>query len=132
MAKGYLLPAVEGWCVADSTYAHGATESRITAAGQAGQYRQGRRPARPRPAACRNAPRRQVAAPGWAGWRAVLPGRLPAIGPGGAMRDGVYLATGYASRGLSWASLAGDIIAAHLCGEPAVLESERCASVAPR
>jgi tRNA 5-methylaminomethyl-2-thiouridine biosynthesis bifunctional protein len=128
--EGYLLPAVDGWCVAGSTYAHGAAESRVTEAGQEVNLRK---------AAALLAPQAgkglQGAAagslPGWAGWRAVLPGRLPAIGsvPGA---EGLYLATGFASRGLSWAALAGDIIGACLCGEPAVLESDLLAAVAPR
>ncbi|AOB32441.1 FAD-dependent cmnm(5)s(2)U34 oxidoreductase [Bordetella sp. H567] len=128
--EGYLLPAVEGWCVAGSTYAHGATESHVTAAGQAVNI------GKAAGLLADAVPVRQWAAsagslPGWAGWRAVLPGRLPAIGPV-SHADCLFLATGYASRGLSWAALAGDIIAARLCGEPAMLESELLAVIAPR
>ncbi|OZI62159.1 tRNA (5-methylaminomethyl-2-thiouridine)(34)-methyltransferase MnmD [Bordetella genomosp. 11] len=128
--EGYLLPAVQGWCVAGSTYAHGATESRVTAAGQAVNIGKA---AGLLAEAGVLAPYAAAAGslPGWAGWRAVLPGRLPAIGPV-SHADGLYLATGYASRGLSWAALAGDIIAGRLCAEPAVLESELLAAIAPR
>jgi tRNA 5-methylaminomethyl-2-thiouridine biosynthesis bifunctional protein len=124
---GYLLPEVEGWCTAGSTYVHGADRSEVTAAGrQANLAKAAGLLAEPlgTPVAARNLP-------GWAGWRAVLPGRLPAIGavPGAA---GLYLATGYASRGLTWSALGGDIIAAHLCGEPFPLESDLLHAIAPR
>lgn len=126
---GYLLPAVDGWCVAGSTYVHGAAESRVGEAGQrvnlgkaAGLLSDG-------------ASRLDVLAPGtlpgWAGWRAVLPGRLPAVGPV-PQAPGLWLATGYASRGLSWSALAGDVIAAQLCGEPLPLETDLLAQLAPR
>ncbi|ANN73463.1 tRNA (5-methylaminomethyl-2-thiouridine)(34)-methyltransferase MnmD [Bordetella bronchialis] len=128
--EGYLLPAVDGWCVAGSTYVHGAVESHVSAAGQevniakaAGLLGDPGLPASVRAAA--------GTLPGWAGWRAVMPGRLPAIGPL-SHAPGIYLATGYASRGLSWAALAADVIAARLCGEPAILESDLLAAVAPR
>jgi tRNA 5-methylaminomethyl-2-thiouridine biosynthesis bifunctional protein len=128
--EGYLLPAVDGWCVAGSTYAHGAAESRVTAEGQATNLGK----AASLLASDAGQPLRTLAPgalPGWAGWRAVLPGRLPAIGP---LRhaEGLHVATGFASRGLSWAALAGDMIAAALCAEPAVLESELMEAVAPR
>ncbi len=32
--EGYLLPAVDGWCVAGSTYAHGASASEVSRAGR--------------------------------------------------------------------------------------------------
>jgi tRNA 5-methylaminomethyl-2-thiouridine biosynthesis bifunctional protein len=128
--EGYLLPEVEGWCVAGSTYVHGAGQSEVGAAGQrvnldkaagllgdeAGQ-------------ALRGLPAGDL--PGWAGWRAVLPGRLPAIGPL-AHAPGVWLATGYASRGLSWSALGGDLIAAWLCGEPLPLETDLIGQILPR
>ncbi|MGN6578900.1 MAG: FAD-dependent 5-carboxymethylaminomethyl-2-thiouridine(34) oxidoreductase MnmC [Bordetella sp.] len=128
--EGYLLPEIEGWCVAGSTYVHGAQESRVGAAGQrvnldkaAGLL--GEEAGR----ALRGLPAGDL--PGWAGWRAVLPGRLPAIGPL-AHAPGVWLATGYASRGLSWSALGGDLIAAWLCGEPLPLETDLIDQILPR
>src|SRR5690606_12094874 len=60
---------------------------------------------------------------GWAGWRAAVSDRLPMIGPvSGA--PGLWLACAYGSRGLSWAPLAGDLIAAWLGNEPLQLERE--------
>ncbi|ANN76740.1 FAD-dependent 5-carboxymethylaminomethyl-2-thiouridine(34) oxidoreductase MnmC [Bordetella flabilis] len=128
--EGYLLPAVEGWCVAGSTYAHGAVDSAVTEAGQGVNLAKaagllGQVDAR---ALLALAP---GSLPGWAGWRAVLPGRLPAIGTL-PHAPGVVAATGFASRGLTWAALAGDMIAGQLCGEPSILERDLQAAVAPR
>jgi len=69
--------------------------------------------------------------PGWAGWRAVLPGRLPAVGELPHAR-GLWLAVGYASRGLSWSALMGDLIGARLAGEPLPLETDLAQLISPR
>ncbi|MFJ1153494.1 FAD-dependent cmnm(5)s(2)U34 oxidoreductase, partial [Bordetella bronchiseptica] len=92
--EGYLLPAVDGWCVAGSTYVHGAAQALTGAEGQ------------------------RVNLDKAAG----LLGQAP----------GLWLAAGYASRGLSWAALMGDVIAARLCGEPGPLETDLLAQIAPR
>lgn len=125
--EGYFLPAIQGKCVAGSTYEHGAETSQITVAGQqtilakvAGLLGTGA-----------STPVLSEPLEGWAGWRAVLPGRLPAIGPL-AHAPGVWVATGYASRGLSWSALSGDIIASALCAEPMPLEADLLAAIAPR
>jgi len=143
--EGYLLPAADGWCVAGSTYVHGAAEANVGAPGQqvnldkaAGLLglggEAGGAGAAAGPVSCLAEAWRGLrpgALPGWAGWRAVLPGRLPAIGAvSGA--PGLWLATGYASRGLTWSALAGDLLAARLCGEPLPLETDLIAQVAPR
>jgi glycine/D-amino acid oxidase-like deaminating enzyme len=62
----------------------------------------------------------------WAGFRAVLPGRLPAIGPvvAASCPPGLWVAAAYASRGLTWSALAGDLISAAFEGEPLPLETE--------
>lgn len=127
--EGYLLPAVDGWCVAGSTYEHGATTSEISAAGQQTVLDKVAGLLGGLPSACASLAPGQL--PGWAGWRAVLPGRLPAIGPL-AHAPGVWIAAGYASRGLSWSALSGDLIAAALCGEPVPLEADLLAAIAPR
>ena len=68
---------------------------------------------------------------GWGGWRAVLRDRMPAIGElAGA--PGVWLASGYASRGITWSALAGDVIGASLAGEPAVLEHDLARAISPQ
>ena len=109
---------------------HGAAEA---STGEAGQRVNLDKAARLLKAPWRDALRGRPAGglPGWAGWRAVLPGRLPAIGPL-AHAPGLWLATGYASRGLSWSALGGDLIAAWLCGEPLPLELDLIAQIAPR
>ncbi|MFY1878767.1 FAD-dependent cmnm(5)s(2)U34 oxidoreductase [Achromobacter xylosoxidans] len=127
--EGYLLPDTGRGCVAGSTYVHGASEARIGAEGQrvtldkaAGLLGGGFA------AFHALAP---GSLPGWAGWRAVLPGRLPAVGEL-PHAPGLWLAVGYASRGLSWSALMGDLIAARLCGEPSPLETDLAGLIAPR
>jgi tRNA 5-methylaminomethyl-2-thiouridine biosynthesis bifunctional protein len=53
----------------------------------------------------------------------VLPGRLPAVGAVG-QDAGLWAVTGLASRGLTWSSLAGDLVAATLNAEPLPLETD--------
>ncbi|AWQ07122.1 FAD-dependent oxidoreductase [Bordetella bronchiseptica] len=127
--EGYLLPAVDGWCVAGSTYVHGAAQALTGAEGQRVNLDKAAGLLGQAPAAL--ASLQPGSLPGWAGWRAVLPGRLPAVGPL-AHAPGLWLAAGYASRGLSWAALMGDVIAARLCGEPGPLETDLLAQIAPR
>jgi len=68
---------------------------------------------------------------GWAGWRAVVQGRLPVIGPL-EPEGGLWLACGYGSRGLTWSALAGDVLAAHLHQEPQVIERDLLKAIALR
>lgn len=117
---GYVLPAVNGVCATGSSYAHGAEYAVTTQVGRAGNIK--------RAAGLLNNAQLEVQLqgvdlPGWAGWRAVLPGRLPVVGP---VPDtyGLWVACGLASRGLTWAPLAGDLIAAALNAEPLPLEND--------
>lgn len=117
---GYVLPAVDGFCVAGSSYVHGATQAVSTAEGRIGNLK--------RAAGLLNQPHIpqdlcETALPGWAGWRAVMPGRLPVVGPV-PETYGLWVACGFASRGLTWAPLAGDLIAAALNAEPLPLEND--------
>ena len=117
---GYVLPQVAGQCVIGSTYAHAAKEVSVTDQGVTSNLY--------RAAGLLNIPELpgRLAGQkldGWAGWRAVLPGRLPSIGPV-RHAPGVWVACGFASRGLTWATLAGDLIAGALNGEPLVLEND--------
>ena len=68
---------------------------------------------------------------GWAGWRAALSDHLPAIGPVDAAET-LWLACAYGSRGLSWMTLAGEIMAARLNAEPQAVERELLKSLRPR
>jgi tRNA 5-methylaminomethyl-2-thiouridine biosynthesis bifunctional protein len=61
-------------------------------------------------------------------FRAVVRDRLPLVGP---MGKGLFAAFAYGSRGLLWGSLAGEIIASMLEGEPLPVERKLAAAVAP-
>lgn len=117
---GYVLPAVNDWCVSGGTYVRGAEQAEITEKGTRENLARAFNLLGLDNALTVND---QIALPGWAGWRAVLPGRLPAVGP---LKDqcGLWVATGYASRGLTWSSLAGELIAGFLESEPLMLESD--------
>ena len=67
----------------------------------------------------------KLAASAWAGVRCATPGRLPALGPlgsGGVQGaddlKGVWVCSGLGSRGLTFAALCGEVLAARLHGEP--------------
>jgi tRNA 5-methylaminomethyl-2-thiouridine biosynthesis bifunctional protein len=69
---------------------------------------------------------------GRVGFRAVVRDRLPLVGPlADARGKGLYGAFAYGSRGLLWASLAGELIASMLDGEPLPVERELAAALAP-
>lgn len=127
--EGYLLPDTGAGCVVGSTYVHGASEANVGADGQ--------RVTLDKAAGLLGGSFPEFDAlvpgslPGWAGWRAVLPGRLPAVGEL-PHAPGLWLAVGYASRGLSWSALMGDVIAARLQGEPSPLETDLARLIAPR
>ncbi|HEX8611677.1 MAG TPA: FAD-dependent 5-carboxymethylaminomethyl-2-thiouridine(34) oxidoreductase MnmC [Telluria sp.] len=82
---------------------------------------------------------------GRVGFRCVAPDRMPLVGalpdPDAAGRierlrdvprhDGVYGLLGYASRGLTWAPLAAELLAAQLNDEPLPLEADLVAALDP-
>jgi tRNA 5-methylaminomethyl-2-thiouridine biosynthesis bifunctional protein len=77
---------------------------------------------------------------GGVGWRITSPDRLPMLGPvpeldrsAGARidqprrvprRPGVYIATGFGSRGITQAALAGEVVAAWITGAPIPVASD--------
>ena len=61
--------------------------------------------------------------------RSVWHDRLPAIGPVPHM-PGVFMSTGFGSRGLLWAALGGEIVAGHCMGRP--IESKLLGKITPR
>lgn len=127
--EGYVLPSVDGWCVAGSTYDHDASPDEaapVSDAGHAGNL------ARARSLLPQLSPEIDMSGlAGWGGWRAVLRDRMPAIGElAGA--PGVWIAAGYASRGVTWSALAGDVIGGSLAGEPAVLEGDLLQAMSPQ
>ena len=60
----------------------------------------------------------------------MLPGRFPAIGPM-SNAPGLWVATAFASRGLTWSALAADLIVAAFEGEPIPLENDLMKEVSP-
>jgi tRNA 5-methylaminomethyl-2-thiouridine biosynthesis bifunctional protein len=117
--EGYVLPAVAGWCVAGSTYDHNASPAHAAPVSDAGHGVNLAKAGTLLPGLLPEAGLSGLA--GWGGWRAVLRDRMPAIGElRGA--PGIWIATGYASRGVTWSALAGDVIGGRLAGEPDVIE----------
>lgn len=129
---GYVLPSLDGVCVVGSSYVHGVSQIESSLEGARGNMARAAallegtllpdlfdnfRPQAP------SKQKARTAYAGWAGWRAVLPGRLPVVGPV-AHAEGLWVASGFASRGLTWSSLAGDLIAGALSGEPLMLERD--------
>jgi len=132
--EGYVLPALDGEVMIGSTYVRGAKETRISAAGQRVTLDKLRAlVAHPAVDALVQQAAGQASPqwPGWAGWRAVVAGRLPQVGSI-AHAPGLWLATAYGSRGLTWAALAGEMIAGSLEGEPDILDTDLARQIAPR
>ncbi len=60
---------------------------------------------------------------GWAGVRATLPDRLPAVGPiDPAGQPGLWACTGMGARGMTFAALCGELLASKLHAEPLPVE----------
>ncbi|MDO9359548.1 MAG: FAD-dependent 5-carboxymethylaminomethyl-2-thiouridine(34) oxidoreductase MnmC [Polaromonas sp.] len=68
----------------------------------------------------------------WVGVRCASPDRLPMAGPvDQAQKSGVWVSTAMGSRGLSFAILCGELLAARLHGEPLPLEKRLAQALAP-
>jgi tRNA 5-methylaminomethyl-2-thiouridine biosynthesis bifunctional protein len=67
---------------------------------------------------------------GRASLRATLPDRLPIAGAVGG-QTGLYVAAGYASRGVVWAALLGEALADRITQQPLPLEAELMRAIAP-
>jgi len=67
---------------------------------------------------------------GRASLRATLPDRLPLVGAVDA-HPGLYVAAGYASRGVVWAGLLGEALADLMTGQPLPLEADLMRAIAP-
>ena len=61
---------------------------------------------------------------GWAGIRCATPNRLPLVNCAADAGAGLWLCIGMGSRGLSFAALCGELLAAHLHGEPLPVDSQ--------
>lgn len=66
----------------------------------------------------------------WAGVRCATPTRLPSVGPV-ARADGLWVCTGMGSRGLTFAALCAELLAAQLHGEPWPVEKRLAQALRP-
>jgi tRNA 5-methylaminomethyl-2-thiouridine biosynthesis bifunctional protein len=122
---GYVLPAVRGQCVLGGSYLNEGDSAEASALARQGNLARGAQLLNiPLP---RNA-HAHSSLKGWGGQRAVVPDRFPVVGPVSGS-PGLWVATGFASRGLTWASLVGDLIAARLTNEPLPLENDIIARI---
>lgn len=124
---GYVLPASEGWCTVGGTYAQNATVARCEPGGVTMNVKRAAE-LLDRPALMDDMANERL--PGWAGWRAVLPNRLPVIGPISAEK-GLWVASGLASRGLTWSVLAAKQIVTGLSGRPNPLPNYLLRAILP-
>ena len=144
--SGYVLPAVDGIVVAGSTYDRDNDDPEPQAAGHAANLA---RLAQMLPQAQMQAA--AAALEGAVGFRCVAPDRLPLVGAmpdvdaarrcrtsvaGAQLSDlprvpQVYCASGFASRGLVWASLAAELLASQIEGEPLPLEGDLADALDP-
>ncbi len=129
--EAYLTPAVRGWHSAGATYDEDS-DPQLRASSQEDNLARLR--------SMLGDPSVAVDAPlaGRVGFRSVAPDRLPLIGalpdPAASTRlerlrevprhAGLYCLLGYASRGLTWAPLAAELLAAQLDGTPLPLEAD--------
>jgi len=73
------------------------------------------------------------AARAWAGVRCASPDRLPLAGPVDPVRQaGLWVSTAMGSRGLTFAVLCGELLAARLHGEPLPLEQRLAQALSPQ
>jgi len=136
---GHLVPLADGSAVAGATFDFDDDDPAPSAEGHAGNLE---RLERLLPGAAGIDP---ATLSGTVGFRCVTADRLPLIGAlpdaagahaAGNTRDlprlpGLYGAFGYASRGLTWAALGGELIASAVEGEPAPLEIDLADAIDP-
>lgn len=122
--QGYYLPAQEGFCVMGSTYEHGNLAPKVTKVGQQTIWQ---KMPLDLPVSLSYLQQQQCLK-GRACVRAVLQGRLPIIAELPHHKH-LWVATAYASHGMTWSSLAGDIIGASLEGEPLPIEKDLLAAL---
>jgi tRNA 5-methylaminomethyl-2-thiouridine biosynthesis bifunctional protein len=144
--SGYALPAIDGVVVAGSTYDRGNADPEPQAQGHEANLQ---RLAQLLPHA--RLALEAASLEGAVGFRCIAPDRLPLVGPMPDLaavqprtlrraeaqlaelprRDGLYCASAYASRGLIWAALAGELLASLLEEEPLPLEGDLADALDP-
>jgi tRNA 5-methylaminomethyl-2-thiouridine biosynthesis bifunctional protein len=144
--RGYVLPAVDGMVVAGSTYDRDDDDPETQPRSHESNLL---RLAQLLPDAVQGVDAASLE--GAVGFRCVAPDRMPLVGAmpdmdaarkekaalsGAQLRDlprvpGLYCAAAYASRGLIWAALAGEMLACQIEGEPAPLEGDLADALDP-
>jgi tRNA 5-methylaminomethyl-2-thiouridine biosynthesis bifunctional protein len=117
---GMVLPPVDGICAVGASYDIDDEERSLREDSHAGNLERLARMMAANPPAS--------PLDGRVAFRAVTPDRLPVVGKIG---EGIYGAFAYGSRGLIWAALAAEIIAAELEGEPAPVENALLKALEP-
>jgi tRNA 5-methylaminomethyl-2-thiouridine biosynthesis bifunctional protein len=110
---GMVLPAVDGICVVGASYDIDDEDASVRSESHEGNLL--------RLQAITGSYVKSESLQGRVAFRAVAPDRVPVAGKLG---EGVYGAFAYGSRGLIWAGLAAELIAADLEGEPLPLEGK--------
>jgi tRNA 5-methylaminomethyl-2-thiouridine biosynthesis bifunctional protein len=124
---GMALPGIDGVSVVGASYDIGDEDPGLRADSHAGNLA---RLEQMLPGASHGLDPRKL--DGRVAFRAVVRDRLPLVGPLGDRGDaGLFGAFAFGSRGLLWASLAGEIIASMLEGEPLPVERKLAAAVDP-
>jgi tRNA 5-methylaminomethyl-2-thiouridine biosynthesis bifunctional protein len=116
---GMVLPPIDGACVVGATYDIEDEDTAVREDSHAGNLERLR--------AILGVDLR-IPTEGRVSFRAVTPDRLPVAG---RLAEGVYGAFAYGSRGLVWAALAAELIAAELEGEPLPIEGRLADAIGP-
>jgi tRNA 5-methylaminomethyl-2-thiouridine biosynthesis bifunctional protein len=119
---GMVLPAVEGLCVVGASYDIDDEETRPRADSDAGNLERLQKIVGTQV----NIPPQKRASR--VAFRSVAPDRLPIAG---RIRESIYGAFAYGSRGLIWAALAAELVASQLEGEPLPLEGKLAGALDP-
>jgi tRNA 5-methylaminomethyl-2-thiouridine biosynthesis bifunctional protein len=116
---GMVLPPIDGVCVVGATYDLEDSDASVRDDSHAGNLER-----------LRNILGVEVRGKteGRVSFRAVTPDRVPVVGK---IRDNVYAAFAYGSRGLVWSALAAEIIASELEGEPVPVEAALARALEP-
>ncbi|HLU00783.1 MAG TPA: tRNA (5-methylaminomethyl-2-thiouridine)(34)-methyltransferase MnmD [Burkholderiaceae bacterium] len=117
---GYWLPDDRGIHVGGSTYELGVEQVEVTPQGGVAVAHKVAALLGTDPGPLLNA---QAQPSGWAGLRVAVSDHLPVIGAA-TSDESLWMACAYGSRGLSWMTLAGEMIAARLNAEPMPVERE--------